>query len=192
MKLPILIGSCLLFFLSGAAAQAQSTSGNTEISVTIFPTTGLCRYPLLVEEDYQTGADITNILKPVGVLKVCSNYLGGFNISVSSTNGGELRNTTDANYKLDYQINGSTAQVVGGGTGYDIARRGNFFGQRGTFTAPFKPSTTPQRMYTSPTIFCNGFGRDGCDVGVQWRVTSTNSVPEGVYTDTLVYTLAGN
>ncbi len=165
-----LLITVLGFMPSAFAGQTAST----RLSVTIAPKTSLCDAPSQVQ------SQLTRSPQSIGVFNICSNQ-PAFNLAVSSLNGGQLRPTTNPNAPaLDYQVSATSAQSVGGGQGLDVVKK----------AATVKPSTEPTSLYQSSQVFCNAPGQNGCDVGMQWQVTSNTNVPNDVYADTLIYTLS--
>lgn len=157
---------------SSTAIAGQTAS--TRLSVTIAPKTSFCDIPS------QTQAQLSGASQSIGVLNICSNQ-PAFNLAVSSLNGGQLRAANNQTAPgLDYQVSATSAQAVGGGQGLDVVQQ----------AATVKPSTEPTVLYQSPQVLCNAPGQKGCDVGMKWQVTGNTNVPNGVYADTLVYTLS--
>jgi hypothetical protein len=140
-----------------------------------------------VDEDY--SASLTSTPQPVGILSICSNYGGGFDLSVSSKNDGILVHTEDKNYGFAYEVEGVPASAIPTWDGKDEDLGDN---SKATLYGPFQPTQTPQNfVVVNKNVLCitNGAGKNGCDVGLQWRITSTEPMPEGTYKDTLTYTL---
>ena len=188
MKLTKLLLSLFLCFGGTVAVKAETTT----ISVTVDPFAEFCRRPSSVSRTYQDSSNIPTTQQRIGILGICANTLS-FSVEVSSANGGELRTADNNGFKLDYEINGSTAAAVGGGPGRDIYAVGGFlpgfFGTGDMVTTPFTPTTTPTQIYQSPFLpLCGG---NGCDIGLQWQITSEDPVPAGTYTYTITYTLNG-
>lgn len=178
---------CSLLLLSGTAVYSQTITKTWETNVIAQNSAGICSAPSSINLEYSQNS--INNLQNLGIVKVCDNYPQGFKLFVSSDNGGEIRNQGDRRYKFVYQVNGATAGAVGGGDGLDIAARGN----GGTIEPVFQPSTNPTLFYTSPNgANCISGQRNGCDVGLQWQITSTDPMPEGSYTDTLRFTITAN
>lgn len=169
-------------------ALAGKTSASTNLSVNIVPVSQFCDLPESANLDFGNGR---NSRQNIGVFNICSNQASGFDVAVSSRNGGELRSVDSPSAPgLGYLINATSAQAVGGGQGLDLALAGNEIGSQGAIAAPVKPRTEPVSIYQSPAVFCNAPGRNGCDVGIQWQLTDQNPVPQGTYADTIIYTLS--
>lgn len=182
----LLLHSFLLLF-SGMSLQTQTITKTWETNLITQNFAGICSAPNSVNLAYSKNS--VNNLQNLGIVKICDNYPQGFKLFVSSDNGGELRNQGDARYQFIYQINGTTAGAVGGGDGLDIAAQGN----GGTIEPAFQPRTSPTLVYTSPNgANCTRGQRNGCDVGLQWQVISTDPMPEGSYSDTLRFTITAN
>jgi hypothetical protein len=160
--------------LVASVAKAQKT---TTIAVTIDPRSVFCKVPGSTGGTYMSSSQIPTNRQDMGSLCVYTNKTQ-FWVYVYSLNGGQLK-TASSSYKFNYQINAKDISSIGG-----------------TFAPPFQPSTStnPKLLYTSPKLTgqdkCRKTG--GCDIGVQWQITTTTPVPAGVYTDTIIYTLTAN
>lgn len=169
-------------------AFAGKTTGSTNLTVTIMPVSQFCDLP---DQGNLNLGFANKGLQNIGVFNICSNQSSGFDVAVSSRNGGELRSVDNPQARgLEYRVNATSAQAVGGGKGLDLPLSGNEIGNQGAIAAPVKPSTEPVAIYQSPAVFCNAPDRNGCDVGIQWQLTNQQPVPEGTYADTIIYTLS--
>lgn len=189
------LGLCFTSFVAVLAclaiaspAFAGKTTGSTNLAVTILPTSQFC--DLSGQGNLNLGLDNKGV-QNIGVFNICSNQSSGFDVAVSSHNGGELRSVDNPQARgLEYRVNATSAQAVGGGNGLDLPLSGNETGNQGAIAAPVKPSTEPVAIYQSPAVFCNAPGRNGCDLGIQWQLTDQQPIPEGTYADTIIYTLS--
>lgn len=185
MKLPLLSNPLLSF---GIALFAQMATANGQQLIISQNPAEICSAPYAITLEYSQNS--INNLQSLGIVNVCGNFTpGGFKLFVASDHGGELRNQSGPSYKFIYQVNGTTAGTIGGGDGIDIAAQGN----SGTMAPAFQPSTTPTLLFTSPPAAnCDRGQNRGCDVGVQFQITTTDPMPEGRYTDTLRFSVTPN
>ena len=174
-------GTLISFWLGTETVLAQSTF----LSITIGANLDICGVPAGSSSIYSSPSQIPTTVRDLGIIRICTNKGNGFTLRVASTNGGELRTTPTSSYKLEYQVNAykpSTANAVDGGS-YPNA-----------FKPPSASLNIPQPLFISPVLTGQDKCRqvNGCDIGIQWQITGSTSIPAGSYTDTLIYTVTAN
>lgn len=166
-------------------AQAQLT-GTTPITVTVSGVLEIVSTPAALTYD-ETDAPTSST--GVGNVNLRSNQKDGFNIKVSSDNGGLLESTdVDNTATIGYTISGIDGT---GGSGLNLTS------SNGAFTTGVTPDdTAPGNAIFTSNAFSNTkcVSAAGCNLGIALTISSTDllDAPADTYTDTVTYTIAAN